>query len=141
VLSAPVLGAWQGLDLLSAKEIPDTPIDPSVLSRDPDVGTAYAADPLVWHGGPKRRTLEALGRALDAVGSGEPLGDLPTLWLHGDDDRLVPIAGTRAGTDRIRGGAFTERVYPGARHEVFNETNRDEVLADVVAFVRGALKL
>lgn len=141
VLSAPVLGAWQGLDLLSAEEVPDIPIDPSVLSRDPDVGTAYAADPLVHHGGLKRRTLEALERALDVVGSGGPLGDLPTLWLHGDDDRLVPIADTRAGADRLRGAAFTERVYPGARHEVFNETNRDEVLADVVAFVREALKL
>jgi alpha-beta hydrolase superfamily lysophospholipase len=141
VLSAPVLGSWPGLDLLSADEIPDTPIDPSLLSRDPDVGTAYAADPLVWHGGPKRRTLESLERALDAVGSGEPLGDLPTLWLHGDDDRLVPIADTRAGTDRLRGSEFTERVYPGARHEVFNETNRDEVLADVVDFVHRSLKL
>ncbi|PRY46499.1 alpha/beta fold hydrolase [Umezawaea tangerina] len=141
VLSAPVLGAWQGLDPLADKEVPDAPLDPSSLSRDEDVATAYAADPLVYHGNWHRETLESLERALDAVASGEPLGDLPTLWLHGDDDRVVPIADTRAGTDRIRGTAFTERVYPGARHEVFNETNRDEVLADVVAFVRAALKL
>jgi alpha-beta hydrolase superfamily lysophospholipase len=139
VLSAPVLGAWQGLDLLGAKEIPDIPIDPDVLSRDPAVGAAYTADPLVWHGGIPRPTLEALDRALDVVSFGEPLGDLPTLWLHGDADRLVPLAETRAGTDRIRGMGFSERVYPGARHEVFNETNRDEVLADVVAFVGRVL--
>lgn len=139
VLSAPVLGTWQGLDLLGGKDIPDTPIDPSTLSRDEEVGQAYSADPLVWHGGFKRQTLEALDRGLDAVSFGEPLGDLPTLWLHGDADRLVPIADTRAGTDRIRGMGFTERVYPGARHEVFNETNRDEVLADVVAFVGRVL--
>jgi alpha-beta hydrolase superfamily lysophospholipase len=36
---------------------------------------------------------------------------------------------------------FEERIYPGARHEVFNETNRDEVLADVVSFVRRVLEL
>jgi alpha-beta hydrolase superfamily lysophospholipase len=141
VLSAPMLGPWQGLDLLSAPEIPDTPTDPSLLSRDPSVGEAYAADPLVWHGGLKRQTLEALDRALDTVSFGTPLGDLPTLWLHGDDDRIVPIADTRAGTDRIRGMGFEERIYPGARHEVFNETNRDEVLADVVSFVRRVLEL
>jgi len=35
------------------------PIDGAVLSRDPAVGEAYAADPLVWHGGWKRPTLEA----------------------------------------------------------------------------------
>jgi alpha-beta hydrolase superfamily lysophospholipase len=26
-------------------------------------------------------------------------------------------------------------VYDGARHEILNETNRDEVVADIVAFV------
>ena len=28
---------------------------------------------------------------------------------------------------------------PGARHEIFNETNREEVLADVIAFARRVL--
>lgn len=141
VLSAPVLGAWQGLDLLALEEIPDAPIDPELLSRDAEVATAYAADPLVWHGGIGREALEALERAVDVVGDGGPLGELPTLWLHGDDDQVVPVADTRAGTDRIRGMGFRERVYAGARHEVFNEVNRDEVLGDVVGFVREALKL
>ena len=30
---------------------------------------------------------------------------------------------------------MTERIYPGARHEIFNETNRDEVLADTTRFI------
>ena len=30
--------------------IPEVPIDPAILSRDPAVGEAYAADPLVYHG-------------------------------------------------------------------------------------------
>ncbi|WP_433267989.1 alpha/beta fold hydrolase [Actinosynnema sp. CS-041913] len=141
VLSAPVLGTWQGLDMLSAAEIPDEPIDPDVLSRDPEVGKQYAADPLVWHGPFKRATLGALEQALDEVNYGPTLEDLPTLWLHGDADRLVPLADTRTGTDRIRGLLFEERVYRDARHEVFNETNRDEVLSDVVAFVRRVLDL
>lgn len=141
VLSAPVLGTWHGLDLLSLPEIPDTPIDPDLLSRDPEVGKRYAADPLVWHGPFRRETLEALERALDEVNYGPTLEDLPTLWLHGDADELVPLADTRTGTDRLRGLRFEERIYPGARHEVFNETNSAEVLADVVAFVRRVLDL
>ncbi|GAA1262349.1 alpha/beta fold hydrolase [Saccharothrix xinjiangensis] len=141
VLSAPVLGTWQGLDLLSLPELPDTPIDPDVLSRDPGVGERYAADPLVWHGPLRRETLEAVERALDEVNYGPTLEHLPTLWLHGDADELVPLADTRTGTDRLRGLLFEERIYPGARHELFNETNSDEVLADVVAFVRRVLDL
>ena len=33
----------------------------------------------------------------------------------------------------------TTIVYPGARHEVFNETNRDEVLADTLGWLRSRL--
>ena len=27
------------------------------------------------------------------------------------------------------------RLYPGARHETFNETNRDEVTADLITWL------
>ena len=138
VLSAPVLGTWEGLDRLGAQD-PGEPLDPDLLSRDPEVGKRYASDPLVWHGPYKRESLEALERALDEVNYGPALEHLPTLWLHGDADELVPLADTRTGTDRLRGLLFEERVYPGARHEVFNETNSAEVLADVEAFVRRVL--
>ncbi|MGH3584796.1 MAG: alpha/beta hydrolase [Pseudonocardia sp.] len=65
--------------------------------------------------------------------------DLPTLWVHGGDDQLVPIDGTQEGIERLRGGRFEERILPGARHEVFNETNQDEVLAGVTTFVDRSL--
>lgn len=140
VLSGPVLGNWQALDQLEYDEIPDAPIDVAALSRDERVGAAYRADPLVWHGGFKRPTLEAIERCLHTIDFDHPLGDeLPALWLHGEDDDLVPIADTRAGMDRIRGLGFEEIIYPGARHEVFNETNSEEVLADLTAFVRRVL--
>jgi alpha-beta hydrolase superfamily lysophospholipase len=31
------------------------------------------------------------------------------------------------------------KIYPQARHELFNETNRDEVIADVLAWIDQAL--
>jgi len=140
VLSGPVLGRWDAaLDLLALDEIPDTPIDPDTLSRDPAVGKAYADDPLVWHGRFQRTTLEALAVCLDRIREHGPLGALPTLWVHGADDQLVPIDGTREGIDDLRGVVFEEKIYPGARHEVFNETNKDEVLADVTRFIDRAL--
>ncbi|WP_327399726.1 lysophospholipase [Streptomyces sp. NBC_01288] len=140
VLSGPVIGAWELPDrLLALDEIPDIPISPAALSRDPGVGTAYAADPLVWHGPMKRPTLEAFAQTLKTVGELGDIGGLPLLWLHGGDDRLVPLAGSRVGVERLSGGELTERVYPGARHEVFNETNRAEVFADLIRFLDGVL--
>jgi alpha-beta hydrolase superfamily lysophospholipase len=139
VLSGPVIGAWELPGrLLALDEIPDTPISPAALSRDPAVGAAYAADPLVWHGPMKRPTVEAFARTLQTVDKGGDVGALPVLWLHGDDDRLVPLDGSRVGIERL-GGTLTERIYPGARHEVFLETNRAEVFADVTGFLDGVL--
>lgn len=91
VLAAPVLGPWQALDLLSDTEIPpDGPYGP--LHRD---------------------TLRAIDECLTTIDFDHPLGDdLPALWLHADDDPLVPVSDTRAGMDRIRGLRFEEHIYP-----------------------------
>ncbi|GHB31922.1 lysophospholipase [Streptomyces viridiviolaceus] len=140
VLSGPVIGDWElPRRLLAMEEIPDTPISPAALSRDPAVGAAYADDPLVWHGPMKRPTVEAFVRTLETVAKNGEVGPLPLLWVHGDDDRLVPLSGSRPGVEQLGGGALTERIYPGARHEVFNETNKSEVFADVTRFLDGAL--
>jgi alpha-beta hydrolase superfamily lysophospholipase len=140
VLSGPAVGGNPELEALAAMDpIPDVPIDPDVLSRDPEVGRAYADDPLVYHGPFRRETLAGFGAAVAAVSEGGSFGDLPTLWIHGEEDRLVPLVYTRPAIEALRGGRFEERIYPGARHEVFNETNRDEVLDDVVGFLTRAL--
>ncbi|WP_347350303.1 lysophospholipase [Intrasporangium sp.] len=139
VLSGPVLGSWAAAEgLLAADEIPDVPIDPATLSRDPAVGEAYVADPLVWHGAFKRPTIEAMVRAMHTI---EQAGAFegPILWLHGEEDPLVPIGPSRAGFATLAGPHAESKSYPGARHEIFNETNRDEVLGDVIGFVRQHL--
>ncbi|GHI03250.1 lysophospholipase [Streptomyces cellostaticus] len=140
ILSGPVIGAWELPGrLLALAEIPDTPISPAALSRDPAVGAAYAADPLVWHGPMKRPTLQAFVRTLAAVAEGGDVGPLPLLWLHGDDDRLVPLPGSRIGVERLSGGRQAERIFAGARHEVFHETNKADVFAEVIHFLDTAL--
>jgi alpha-beta hydrolase superfamily lysophospholipase len=140
VLSGPAIGGNDLLiGLLDLPEIPDIPIDPIALSRDPAVGEAYAADPLIYHGPLMRETLEGIKRAMEAIAAGGDLGDLPTLWLHGELDPLAPLAETTRAFDRIGGTALHAKVYPGAMHEIFNETNADEVLADVTTFIDAVM--
>ncbi|MFC7619603.1 alpha/beta fold hydrolase [Microlunatus sp. GCM10028923] len=136
VLSGPVLGSWHPTALAELDEIPDDPLDTSTLSRDDAVGAVYSADPLVWHGPFKRPMLRSIARTLEVINDGGELGDLPTLWVHGEADTLVPIGPTREGIERLRGTDLTEIVYPEARHEVFNEINQDAVLDDVIEFAR-----
>jgi alpha-beta hydrolase superfamily lysophospholipase len=136
VLTGPVLGTWTAAtDMLALDEIPDDPLDVSTLSRDPAVGEAYSADELVWHGPFKRPTLEALDGGLKTINAGPKLGALPTLWLHGEDDQLVPLTETRRGIETLGFTDLEEVVYPQARHEVFNETNKDEVIGRTADFV------
>jgi len=42
---------------------------------------------------------------------------------------------TRPAIEQLRGDQFEELVYPGARHEVLNEINREEVLDEVARFL------
>jgi alpha-beta hydrolase superfamily lysophospholipase len=139
VLSGPVIGGNPGfMQLLELDPIPEVPIDPAVLSRDPAVGEAYVADELVHHGAFRRETLEAMVAAVQQIADGPKL-ELPVLWLHGELDQLAPYDVTREAAAGIRTASWQEKVYPGAMHEIFNETNKDEVLADVTAFVDGVL--
>jgi alpha-beta hydrolase superfamily lysophospholipase len=142
VLSGPLVGANPAVSmLLELDPIPDIPIDPAILSRDPAVGAAYAADPLVYHGPFREPTLRAFAKAADDVAAGGTFGDLPTLWIHGLEDQLVPYDVTAVTMDRIRGTSLRHTAYEGAAHEVFNETNGDEVLGEVADFLREALDL
>jgi alpha-beta hydrolase superfamily lysophospholipase len=140
VLSGPAVGGNPDIEALAQMDpIPEVPIDPAALSRDPAVGEAYAADPLVYHGPFRLETLLGFGAAVAAVADGGTFGELPTLWIHGEEDPIVPLVHTRPAIEAIRGSRFEEKIYPGARHEVFNETNRDEVIDDVVAFLHRSL--
>ncbi|TDT31203.1 alpha/beta hydrolase [Naumannella halotolerans] len=136
VLSGPVLGSWAAVDaLLGVAEIPDDPIDPQTLSRDPAVGEAYVNDELVWHGPFKRPTVRALATCLETINRSQPIS-VPALHLHGEDDQLVPAGPSVEAWARLGGRRSEEKLYPGARHEIFNETNKNEVLDDLLSFVR-----
>jgi alpha-beta hydrolase superfamily lysophospholipase len=140
VLSGPVIGGNPAMAaLLELDPIPEVPIDPAVLSRDPAVGEAYVADPLVYNGPFKPETLRALFTAVAAVAEGPGFGSLPVLWIHGAEDALVPYGPTAEAFEHLRGEASEESAYPGARHEIFNETNAAEVLDGVVAFIDRSL--
>lgn len=135
-LSGPVIGGNPGIEaILQMDPLPDVPIDPSILSRDPQVGEAYAADELVWHGPFKRETLLALFAGIEAIGRG-PVLELPVLWMHGECDVLAPLEVTRIAAGKVLGSDLVTRIYAEAQHEIFNETNRDEVLEDLASFLR-----
>jgi len=61
--------------------------------------------------------------------------DVPTLFLHGDDDQIVPIADSAMlAVKLVKNG--TLKVYKGAPHGMCT-TQKDEVNADLLAFCKA----
>ncbi len=108
------------------------------LSRDPAVAPAFVADPLTFDA--QAAKLFGIADGLRLLGRPTKLAkDLPLLIQIGSED---PLGGPRsvellAQAYRRRGGLtdVTVDVYPGARHEVYNETNRDEVIRDLITWL------
>jgi len=139
ILSAPVLSGGMVRALLALDELPTDPLDATALSRDPAVGRAYEADPLVYHGSWRRRTLEAWDRMITTIAGGGRF-TIPVLWLHGTADPLVNYEETADMWEELKGPGAAAKAYVGARHEIFNETNKEDVLNDAVAWVNGILR-
>src|SRR5947209_7439183 len=140
VLSAPLVGNPGTGALLAMDPLPEIPIDPSVLSRDEAVQREYAGDPLIYHGGFLRVTLAAMAAALLDAALDSPRLTGPVLWQHGEADQLVPLAGSRRLIELLGNAQVTARHYPDARHEIFNEINRDEILRDTTQFISGLVE-
>ena len=112
------------------------------LSRDEAEVDRYVADPLCGFDLPDE-TVPALfgaaGTLADPTALAGIRSDLPLLVASGSDDplagggQLVEVLGQRyrdAGLVDV-----TVKLYDGARHEILNEINRDQVTADVVAWL------
>lgn len=132
-----VIGDWQwARDVLLLPELPHVEYDPLAISRDPEVGASYAADPLVYHGQYKRPLLEAEVVALDAYHRDVGRLVMPVLFLHGTEDPFVPYERSLQAVRDMPTSDLTIHVYEGARHEVLNEINRDEVISHLADWVR-----
>jgi len=61
--------------------------------------------------------------------------DVPTLFVHGDDDQIVPIgASAMLAVKLVKNATLT--VYPGAPHGLA-VTHQDEFNADLLAFIKS----
>jgi alpha-beta hydrolase superfamily lysophospholipase len=112
------------------------------LSRDEAEVDAYVADPLCGFDLPDETVPALFGAAAtlaDPASLARIRPDLPILVASGADDplagggELVQVLAQRYRDAGVRD--VTVRVYDGARHEIFNETNRDEVTRDVIGWL------
>ncbi|HKU37946.1 MAG TPA: alpha/beta hydrolase [Polyangiales bacterium] len=116
------------------------------LSRDPDEVDKYVADPLCgfdtsvqgWldlfqgllriRSSQRQRGIPAQLPIYIFSGAADPVGD------HGKGPKRLAKQYAAAGLKRV-----TLKLYASARHELFNETNRDQVTQDLIDWLGSSL--
>jgi alpha-beta hydrolase superfamily lysophospholipase len=111
---------------------PDEALPTAMLSRDPAVIKAYENDPLVYHGPiPTGFTMFSEMAKLYAL---VPQIKLPVLIMAGDGG--PDGARSRVLHERITSKDKTLKLYDGLLHEIFNEPEHPQVLADLEAWLK-----
>jgi alpha-beta hydrolase superfamily lysophospholipase len=113
------------------------------LSRDPAEVDKYIADPLCGFTASVQLWIDMLDGWCEIAKSCHGIPKhLPIYVISGNHDPVS--AGTKMlepmlAQYRAAGLAVQHRFYPEARHELLNETNREEVTADLLEWIRGVV--
>ncbi|MFQ5983427.1 MAG: alpha/beta hydrolase [Woeseiaceae bacterium] len=114
-------------------------IDASEVSRDPDVVDRYRNDPLVFTGKVTARLVQQLFGSMAGLEDKVAAIDLPVLILHGSADGLTHPEGSRMLHERIGSRDKKLIIYEGLYHEIYNEPEREDVMADVAEWLAPRL--
>lgn len=117
-----------------------TPFD--WLSRDEDEVQKYVDDPwcgFLFSNGMAYEFLLGMTNLFDPASGARIPKDLPVYIISGEIDPVGVNDGVMALANRYKDELGIQdvsyKLYPGARHEILNETNRDEVHADILAWL------
>jgi alpha-beta hydrolase superfamily lysophospholipase len=111
------------------------------LSRDPEEVDKYVADPLLGFAVTTQTWLDMLN-ALNRIANPSNIAKIPKgmplYLLAGDRDQVGNDGkGMKSLYNAYKRAAIFDvrlKLYPSGRHEMFNETNRQEVTNDFIAW-------
>jgi alpha-beta hydrolase superfamily lysophospholipase len=107
------------------------------ISRDEAVVRKFREDPLVFHGRFPVRTGAEILRAGEVARQRFAEVRVPLLILHGTADRVAVAEASQALYVQAEAADKQLRLYDGLYHEVLNEPEREQVLADLIAWVHA----
>lgn len=106
-----------------------------LLSRDPEVERRKQDDPICGNQRTTLGTARALLRASEDTQNHLDELTLPLLVMHGGDDTLTFPSGSRLVIERAASRDKTLKIWPGLRHEIFNEPVGPEVITYLVEWL------
>jgi alpha-beta hydrolase superfamily lysophospholipase len=110
------------------------PLDPCALSHDPEVIHATRLDPLMQRRVTLRWATELFAAIRDLPAYARAL-QVPVLVLHGTEDSIAGITGAYQLLRWIGSTDKALKTFPGARHELYNEVQRDQVFVELIGWL------
>jgi alpha-beta hydrolase superfamily lysophospholipase len=114
-------------------------LDAAAVSRDPQVVAKYDADPLVYRDKMYAGTLSAMMRSASRIRKRAGRIGGPLLIMHGTEDALVSAEASRSLHEVAGADDKTLKLYEGLFHEILNEPERREVMADMLGWMEGRM--
>lgn len=105
------------------------------FSRNPELVAVMNADPLIAGESQPFATMAAIVRADERLKRDIPRITAPLLILHGAADRAAKPSGSEHLYERAGAKDKTLEVYEGRYHDPLNDVGKEEVLADVLAWM------
>ena len=132
---SPILQKMSGVISKLFPKLQTVKLDANGLSRDPAIAQKIPTDKLHYMGGVRARTgSEVMKATAQLQGELEKL-DFPMLILHGGNDPLTKHEASELLYSESKSQDKTLKIYPGAYHELINETNKMEILDDIYHWI------
>jgi acylglycerol lipase len=112
-------------------------VDDSEFSRDPQVMAQLAADPLVTHDNLPAATAAASIKGMAEVHARAAELRMPFLVMYGLDDKVNPTEGSDMLMQAISSSDKSLKTYPKVYHDMLHEPERDQIAADVIAWLNA----
>jgi len=112
-------------------------IDAEAISQDKNVVNAYVCDPLVYRGKIRARLGVELIKAIGTVKHEISEIHLPILVMHGTADRLSDPKDSEIIYQKASSADKTLKVYEDYYHELFNEPDCEQVLANMESWLKS----
>ena len=114
-------------------------IDLTAASRDLEEAERTKNDKLTKLAGTPRGVLQIM-ETVKRVHARAPEFSTPLMVIHGTADRISPYVGSESFFNKVTMEDKLLKLYEGGYHQPFIDTNREEVFADIEAWIEAHLQ-
>ena len=128
------LAAIKGLSHI-APRLPVLKLPLEAFTRDSAALAALKADPLIANENQPAATVAALVRADERLMEEFPNIRIPVFIMHGTADKATVPAGSQVFFDTVGAKDKTLKLYKDHFHDLLNDIGKEQVMADIVAWI------